>query len=102
MHQCSAMDWKREEVLLLIECYRNHPCLWNSTLNIASVKTASNDTKTLKLDLENNSIRVCTHRKRQATKLSLVARTHASKFGVFTQAPCVRATNRYGIIFIRI
>ena len=32
MHQCSAVDWKREEVLLLIECYRKHPCLWNSTL----------------------------------------------------------------------
>ena len=30
------------------------------------------------------------------------ARMHASKFGVFTQAPCVRATNRYGIIFIGI
>ena len=71
MHQCSAMDWKREEVLLLIECYRNHPCLWNSTLNIASVKTASNDTKTLKLDLENNSIRVCTHRKRQRVRQNL-------------------------------
>ena len=32
MHQGSAMDWKREEVLLLIECYRKHSCLWNSTL----------------------------------------------------------------------
>ena len=28
--------------------------------------------------------------------------SHASKFGVFTQAPCVRATNRYGIMFIGI
>ena len=38
MHQCSAMDWKREEVLLLIECYRKHPCLWNSTLKYYKCK----------------------------------------------------------------
>ena len=47
---------KREEVLLLIECYRKRPCLWNSTLNITSVKIALNNTKTLKFVLENNSI----------------------------------------------
>ena len=39
----------------------------------------------------------------RATSDKIVAcRTHASKFRVFTKAPCVRATNRYGTIFIGI
>ena len=38
MHQCSVMDCKREKVLRLIECYRKHPCLWNSTLKYYKCK----------------------------------------------------------------
>ena len=52
-------------------------------------------------------LRVWTHRERQrerqATKLSLVARVVAWKFGCTHRLrACVRETNRYGIIYIRI